>query len=97
MPDDPVYDQREALHEAQQHGKTTPTMRILHRGTPPGDERLRGTCTNCRTEVEFAPSEGQLSPDQRDGNMVSVTCPVCGGRIYSHMNARGTSDGYPYG
>ena len=60
-------------------------MEIIKRGTKPEDARHIGTCANCKTEVEFARSEGVVTHDQRDGSFVSVDCPVCVYKIRSDL------------
>jgi hypothetical protein len=52
-------------------------MEILHRGTPPSEREFIGGCGNCNTRVKFTQSEGTVSYDQRDGDFISVECPVC--------------------
>ena len=60
-------------------------MFIIKRGKKPEDTVNRGTCNRCRTEVEFRRSEGEVTHDQRDGDFVSVDCPVCGHKIHSQL------------
>lgn len=52
-------------------------MKIIERGTMPGDRDWQATCTHCRTRFEFKQSEGEFHTDQRDGDYVTVKCPVC--------------------
>lgn len=61
-------------------------MKILKEGKRPEDAVHRGTCTRCTTEIEFARSEGVITHDQRDGDFVSVDCPVCGHRVHSALS-----------
>lgn len=59
-------------------------MQILKKGKKPGDAVHNGTCSHCKTEVEFMRSEGTTSTDPRDGvGLVSVDCPICDQKIYS--------------
>ena len=60
-------------------------MKILKRGTRPAESIHTGTCCTCNTEVEFARSEGKITYDQRDGDFVTVKCPVCGSSIHSQI------------
>ena len=53
-------------------------MEILFRGTPPSAREHTGTCSCCKTQVKFKQAEGKVTYDQRDGNYVAITCPVCG-------------------
>ena len=45
---------------------------------------LRGTCANCRCEVECRLGDCKSSPDQRDNGSPHVDCPTdgCGGTIW---------------
>jgi RNase P subunit RPR2 len=61
-------------------------MKILKEGKRPEDTVHRGTCNRCNTEFEFVRSEGTVTNDQRDGDFVSVDCPVCGSRVHSALS-----------
>lgn len=52
-------------------------MKIISKGIDPKTVSIMATCTNCRTTVEFMPSEAKYTSDQRDGDFYSVICPVC--------------------
>jgi len=60
-------------------------MEIIKRGTPPGEKIHEATCNSCKTEVRFKESEGKITYDQRDGNYVTVMCPVCNSLIYKAL------------
>ncbi len=60
-------------------------MEILKRGVKPEDQFYLGTCHKCGTEVKFQRSEGVVTQDQRDGNFISVNCPVCGNKIHANL------------
>jgi hypothetical protein len=57
-------------------------MDIIKRGTPPGERIYTGSCRGCGTEVKFKRDEAEVYSDQRDGETVSVACPVCHAIIY---------------
>ena len=57
-------------------------MEILHRGTPPSEREYRGSCTNCKTVIKFKANEAKRHSDQRDGDFLSIGCPICNGTIY---------------
>lgn len=57
-------------------------MKIIERGTPPGEVVHQARCTNCRSLIEFKQSEGKVTFDGRDGNYVTILCPVCNQMIY---------------
>lgn len=52
-------------------------MRIIKKGKKPEEKKYRGTCGKCKTVVEFKRSEAKFIPDFRDGDFLTVTCPVC--------------------
>lgn len=56
-------------------------MKIIHRGERPEDQVYRAGCWRCATQVEFQRSEATYHSDQRDGDYLAVTCPVCGSAI----------------
>lgn len=37
----------------------------------------QATCYYCKTEIEFEQSEGAVTHDRRDGDFITVTCPIC--------------------
>lgn len=59
-------------------------MRIVERGTLPEEQLWQGTCTHCRTRIEFERHEGKFHDDQRDGSYVTIACPVCQMTIYGN-------------
>jgi len=52
-------------------------MKILERGTKPTDKVYTVRCQHCKTKFEFAQHEGKVIYDQRDGDFISIACPVC--------------------
>jgi hypothetical protein len=52
-------------------------VKIIHRGTDPKDVTHRAVCNRCKTEIEFTQSEAIYHSDQRDGDFLSIACPVC--------------------
>lgn len=62
-------------------------MEILHRGVPPEKKGkvYEATCRRCETVVRFEQGEGRVTCDQRNGNYVTVECPVCGSHIYREL------------
>jgi len=57
-------------------------MEIIKKGKLPDDIAYKGECHYCGTIVRFKRSEGHVVYDQRDGNSVSVCCPLCHNNIY---------------
>jgi len=52
-------------------------MRIIKEGKRPEDELYEFHCGNCGTIFEIKQSEGKIIYDQRDGNFLTYSCPVC--------------------
>lgn len=57
-------------------------IKITKQGKKPELKEYVGTCRNCKTEVEFQQQDGTVTHDQRDGDFITVTCPVCQQNIY---------------
>lgn len=60
-------------------------MRIIKRGIPPQEKIHQGKCMTCKTVVEFSQAEGKVTYCQKDGNSISIKCPVCGDTIYVYI------------
>lgn len=53
-------------------------MKILVEGSLPSEKIYTCTCRKCSTKFEFKRAEGKEHFDQRDGNSISVICPLPG-------------------
>ena len=60
-------------------------MEILKEGKNPSDKKYEGECHTCETLVSFKRSEAKYTPDQRDGDFLTVECPVCGDKIHTSI------------
>lgn len=58
------------------------TMRIIKRGFIPENYVFQATCGHCKTEVEFEANEAKRTNDQREGDFLTVKCPLCGRDIH---------------
>lgn len=56
-------------------------MEILSRGTLPEEREHIATCGYCNTKIKFIQSEAKYVPDQRDGDFLTIGCPVCSRQI----------------
>lgn len=56
-------------------------MKVIRRGQVPEERVYRVICNRCKTEIEFEQREATYHPDQRDGDFLSITCPVCMSQI----------------
>ena len=61
-------------------------IEVLSRGIPLNERKYTATCNSCRSRLRFARSDGHDHFDQRDGDYVSVTCPVCGGIVNANID-----------
>lgn len=52
-------------------------MEIIRRGKFPADIPHEAKCIHCGTLVRFLQREAKYNFDQRDGDYLSVPCPVC--------------------
>ncbi len=53
-------------------------VRIIKRGSTRGERVYAATCYGCDTKFEFKLNEATEHNDYRDGNYLSINCPVCG-------------------
>jgi len=60
-------------------------MEIISRGTPPSEKIHKIKCNNCNSLIQFTEGEGKIVHDQRDGNSISIICPVCGKKIWKDL------------
>lgn len=60
-------------------------MKIIKRGQIPEEKVYNKTCGRCHSELEFQQKELTHvdSDDQRDSNLGTISCPVCGDLIYA--------------
>ena len=61
-------------------------MKIIKKGNIPEEKIYRSECYNCKTEFEFQAREAKLTRDQRDGDFLTVDCPLCG--VSAHANVQ---------
>lgn len=59
---------------------------ITKRGTPPEQLVHEATCTHCKTEYEFTRDEAKYISDQRDGDCLKTSCPVCKRDVFTAAN-----------
>jgi hypothetical protein len=68
-------------------------MKIIKRGVIPECRVYHLYCTNCDTEFEFEQHEAKLTRDQRDGDFLTIQCPVCFRE--AHIDVDNFTDGKP--
>lgn len=52
-------------------------IKIIKQGQVPAKREFVAKCINCKTEVEFLQEDGEVISDQRDGDYISIRCPMC--------------------
>lgn len=62
-------------------------MEIIKRGVNPSDKSAEFSCNSCNTILRAKRSEGQYQSDQRDGDYIIFSCPVCQHRISVSVKA----------
>ena len=53
-------------------------IEIIERGSLPENDVFDAQCWKCRSKLRFLRSDAKLTSDQRDGDFLTVECPVCG-------------------
>lgn len=52
-------------------------MKIIQRGVIPEEREYQVACPKCKTIFEFKHAEATYNSDQRDGDYLSICCPLC--------------------
>lgn len=52
-------------------------MKVIKRGKKPEDKSYKVTCDYCQTIFIFKRKEAEWHGDQRDGDYLSIRCPIC--------------------
>lgn len=60
-------------------------VEIIERGQLPSETVYDATCGNCRTKIRFKRGDAKYFFDQRDGDFLSIACPVCSFVIYKDV------------
>jgi RNase P subunit RPR2 len=69
-------------------------MNILYRGTLPEDKEYEVVCRNCQSILRFKASEGRLTLSQKEGNFLTIICPICKDSIHQQITARSPMGNY---
>lgn len=62
-------------------------VEVIVKGSAPEDRVYRATCRHCSSLLAFKRSEAIFTSDQRDGDYVSVICPVCSSSVNVAANS----------
>lgn len=60
-------------------------MEIVKRGVLPTEVVHQATCNHCGTVAKFKRGEAEHHFDQREGDYLSVQCPVCACEMYARL------------
>jgi RNase P subunit RPR2 len=61
-------------------------IEVIERGELPEDRPYEATCNRCRSKLRFLRGDAQFTADQRDGDFLTVKCPVCGESVHTSAN-----------
>ena len=61
------------------------TIEIIKQGRLPEEKRWGFRCRNCGTEFVAHKADGHYFNDQRDGEGLSVQCPLCSKQVTSQQ------------
>jgi len=68
-------------------------VEIITMGRLPEDVKYTMKCRECKTVAIFERKEGRYSADQRDGDAIVFTCPICSHAMWHGIGAA-SSEGY---
>jgi RNase P subunit RPR2 len=57
-------------------------IEVLRKGEKPEDRTYSAACGNCKSLLRFKRSEAEYVSDQRDGDAVTIECPVCKSKVF---------------
>ena len=71
-------------------------IKVIYKGTPPGEREFKGICIVCHTRIECLAQDGELTHgSQREpGDIVTIPCPVCSSNISAYEKK--PTLGFPY-
>lgn len=57
-------------------------MEIIKKGKLPEEKTYECVCSYCKTEFRFQRKEAEFVYDQRDGNALTIKCPLCKSQVW---------------
>jgi len=60
------------------------TIEVIVRGTPPQAKFYKCECSSCKSVLMFQRSDLHVTDDGRNGQDMSIKCPVCSSLQYLH-------------
>ena len=52
-------------------------IEVITRGHLPENDQFEACCHKCKSDLRFLRGDAKLTFDQRDGDFVTIACPVC--------------------
>lgn len=62
-------------------------IEVIRRGHLPENDQFEAECCKCKSQLRFLRSDARHTSDQRDGDFVTVTCPVCQGPVHAQSGS----------
>jgi hypothetical protein len=60
------------------------SIEVVIRGKPPAERSYTVTC-RCKSVLKFLRRDAKFTSDQREGDFLTISCPVCAESV--HVNA----------
>lgn len=57
-------------------------IEVINRGHLPENDQFEAKCNHCKSDLRFLRSDARFTSDQRDGDFVTVDCPVCSHAVH---------------
>lgn len=61
-------------------------IEVIERGNLPEDQPYDATCNHCRSKLRFLRKDAKFTSDQRDGDFLTIACPVCSHPVHTAAN-----------
>lgn len=59
------------------------SIEVIVRGQPPEEKVYEEQCRRCASMLRFKRADAKYTADQRDGDFLTVECPVCHGTVHA--------------
>ena len=64
-------------------------IEVVELGTPPDQVEYETRCQKCQSKLKFKRSDAKYVNDQRDGDYLTVECPVCKNLVTKSLGGQG--------
>lgn len=62
-------------------------IEVIRRGHLPENDQFEAVCHRCKSQLRFLRSDAKHTSDQRDGDFVTITCPVCQSPVHAQSSS----------